>query len=76
VRDLNREMFDLPPVYLFELIHFLSQRIESKGCIHPDPEIVRVRLRELVDGLVFLHALRIIHRDLKPQNVLVAPDGR
>ena len=76
MRDLNREMFYLPPVYWFELIRFLSQRIESKGRIHPDPEIVRVRLRELVDGLVFLHALRIIHRDLKPQNVLVAPDGR
>jgi len=36
---------------------------------------LRAALKQLVDGVLALHAAGILHRDLKPFNVLVARDG-
>ncbi len=41
-----------------------------------DEERVRALLRQLAEGLGFLHAAGKLHRDIKPSNVMVAEDGR
>lgn len=33
-------------------------------------------MKQIINGVYFLHTNRIVHRDLKPQNVLVTRDGR
>jgi hypothetical protein len=38
--------------------------------------ILRSRLRQVFEGLAFLHAANITHRDIKPSNVLVTREGR
>ncbi|MCA9711007.1 MAG: protein kinase, partial [Myxococcales bacterium] len=42
----------------------------------PDFERLERGLRQLVEGIHFLHGHDYIHRDLKPANVLVTGDGR
>lgn len=42
----------------------------------PDTSRLRAALRQLVEGVMALHAAHILHRDLKPPNVLVRDDGR
>ena len=42
----------------------------------PDVPRLEWALRQLVSGVVELHANNCVHRDLKPSNVLVTPEGR
>ncbi|MEM9455304.1 MAG: protein kinase [Myxococcota bacterium] len=42
----------------------------------PDPERLEHGLRQLVEGVHYLHTRHYIHRDLKPANVLVTTAGR
>ncbi|KAJ7535590.1 hypothetical protein O6H91_12G039500 [Diphasiastrum complanatum] len=37
---------------------------------HPSPLLLKL-MRDIVDGLEYLHSLGYVHRDLKPQNVLI-----
>jgi serine/threonine protein kinase len=36
---------------------------------------IRHLLRQLLDGIAYLHSNNIVHRDLKPSNLLVSSDG-
>lgn len=52
-----------------------SFRNQSPRIIIP-PNQVRQIMRDLLNGVDFLHSHRILHRDLKPQNLLVTREGR
>jgi hypothetical protein len=59
---------------LVDGVDFLTHvRPEGGG---PDPERLRVSLRQLVEGVAALHAAGRLHRDLKPSNVRVTALGR
>jgi serine/threonine protein kinase len=40
----------------------------------PQP-IARALFKELLDGLMYIHANEIIHRDIKPDNLFLTSDG-
>ena len=51
----------------------LKEKLISQGSF--SEEQIRGYLGQLLEALVYLHALGIVHRDLKSANVLLAPDG-
>ena len=40
-----------------------------------DEEITREILRQILEGVLYLHENNILHRDLKPDNILISEDG-
>lgn len=50
----------------------LLSRIPKEGMAEP---LVRTCVRQILEGLAFLHHHNILHRDIKPANVLIDADG-
>ncbi|KAF6167942.1 hypothetical protein GIB67_027720 [Kingdonia uniflora] len=62
--------------------HFYMEFVEGKSvCEGPglsgslEEKTTRKYLRDIVIGLMYLHALNIAHRDIKPDNLLVTNTG-
>lgn len=56
----------------------LRQSIMKQGLSHPGVDFTFVRrvLKQLFQGVEFMHSKGIIHRDLKTANILLYKDGR
>ncbi|XP_062519849.1 cyclin-dependent kinase 6-like [Corticium candelabrum] len=57
------------------VFEYLQQDLENRmkqGDL--TPSFIKNTVRQLLNGLDFLHSHRVVHRDLKPQNILVARD--
>ena len=48
----------------------IIQKIEAEKTYLPISEIKRY-IKETLNGLANMHALKIVHRDLKPENILI-----
>ncbi len=48
----------------------IIQKIEADKTYLPITDIKRY-IKETLNGLANMHALRIVHRDLKPENILI-----
>lgn len=81
VRFGELHMADTGPSFLtMELLdgeHFVKWVRGSlpEGSV-PDIARLEAALRQLVEGLAFLHGQGYVHRDLKPSNVIVTREGR
>jgi tRNA A-37 threonylcarbamoyl transferase component Bud32 len=80
VADAGRWFFTME---LVEGVHFLRHvrgPAAGSGPVQaPDADgLARLRdvVRQLAEGVAFLHAAGKLHRDVKPSNVLVTPEGR
>ncbi|MBN1206159.1 MAG: protein kinase [Myxococcaceae bacterium] len=51
-------------------------RVPGAGGPPFDEQRLRAALRQLAEGLLFLHGAGKLHRDIKPSNVMVAESGR
>ncbi|XP_022904836.1 cyclin-dependent kinase 2-like [Onthophagus taurus] len=60
---------------VFEFLHMdLKKYLEiSVGVLSEN--LIRSYMKQLIDGIGYLHTHRILHRDLKPQNLLLDNEG-
>ena len=72
---------DLPTDYsgIFVVLEYvpggsLKRLISKYG--HLEESIVKTYIKQLLEGLKYLHSHEVIHRDLKCANVLVSSDGK
>lgn len=56
-------VFDYYDFDLKKYIHTKDYNIDEKK--------IRVILKKIMNGVLFIHSKRVLHRDLKPQNILV-----
>ena len=63
-------------VYLvFEFVEFDLYRIIRRDKTVFSKLQLKYMMRQIMEGLVFMHRNRIIHRDIKSENILVSPEG-
>jgi tRNA A-37 threonylcarbamoyl transferase component Bud32 len=64
---------------LFDLVEYMGGKGTRENKAVAGSLSLELRLpesmRELVDGIAFLHSLGIVHRDIKPLNILVTHDS-
>lgn len=71
------EMENLNPFGELEKIQVCVMELMDSGNIaeyyrsHPDPQILKKLLADVLHGLAYLHKKGIIHRDIKPANILI-----
>lgn len=60
-------------LYLFfEYVEMdLKKYMYSIGKEPINPKLVKIFMKQLIEGVLYCHSRRVIHRDLKPQNILI-----
>ncbi|XP_044756286.1 cyclin-dependent kinase 2-like [Coccinella septempunctata] len=74
--ELLDVMYSTDKLYLvFEFLDLDLKKYmdRSKGPLNK--ELIRSYMKQLVDGMAYLHTRTILHRDLKPQNLLIDKEG-
>ncbi|XP_022140398.1 serine/threonine-protein kinase GRIK1 [Momordica charantia] len=62
----------------YMVLEYVEGKWACEGCDPPrglDEDIARKYLRDIVSGLMYLHAHNIVHGDIKPDNLLITHDG-
>ncbi|UYV66115.1 CDK6 [Cordylochernes scorpioides] len=64
---------------IFLIFEHMDQDLSTYLARCPEPGLdqscIRDIMRQVLQGLDFLHTHRIVHRDIKPQNILVSQNG-
>eukprot|EP00760_Papus_ankaliazontas_P036062 PhM_4_TR8170/c0_g1_i1/m.62764 len=69
-------LFQMPKLTLvFEFVEFdLKKYMDHRGgSLDPEREI-KSFMKQMLDGLAYMHARSVVHRDMKPQNLLITSD--
>jgi len=73
---LHDVLFQMPKLTLvFEYVDYdLKKYMDHKGVpLDPEREI-KPFLKQMLDGLNYMHVRSVVHRDMKPQNLLITSD--
>lgn len=76
-------MIYLMPTCLFHVMQYcaggcvtdLVKKLKEKGETLPE-DLIAYILREITNGIAYLHRQKVMHRDIKGQNVMLTHDGR
>eukprot|EP00742_Colponemidia_sp_Colp-10_P012155 GILJ01013604.1.p1 GENE.GILJ01013604.1~~GILJ01013604.1.p1 ORF type:complete len:1303 (+),score=222.06 GILJ01013604.1:389-3910(+) len=73
VSDVSRADSSKPLVYLYIQTEYCKKTLRQSisDSSRPDVQEIWRQFRQLLEGLVHIHAQRIIHRDLKPSNIFI-----
>lgn len=74
--ELLDVMYATDKLYLvFEFLDLDLKRYMDSTRKPIEKELIRSYMKQLCEGMAYLHSHRILHRDLKPQNLLVDREG-
>lgn len=60
---------------VFEYVEFDLKRILEKGKIVFSRPQLKFLMKQIMDGMLFMHRSQVIHRDIKTENILVNTEG-